>query len=137
MRRCIRLGRLAKERGDAPVGAILVWGGTVIAEGIEGGRTHHDITCHAEVEAIRAARRNGQEDLSQCVLVTTHEPCIMCSYVIRHHRIPVVIFGLRTGEIGGSSSGFPILHDATIQRWGPPPQVVAGVLELECAKLAG
>ncbi len=135
MRRCIGLGRVAKLRGDAPVGALLARNGQVIAEGVEGGRTHRDITFHAEIEAIRQARRKGVEDFSGCVLVTTHEPCIMCSYVIRHHRIPVVVFGLETGEIGGSSSGLPVLRDGTIVRWGTAPTVVPGVLSAECAAL--
>ncbi|MEZ5424500.1 MAG: hypothetical protein R2682_15575 [Pyrinomonadaceae bacterium] len=57
MRRCIELGLIAKERGDSPVGAVLACDGEIIAEGIEAGRTEGDITCHAEVEAIREALR--------------------------------------------------------------------------------
>lgn len=133
MRRCIELGLIAKERGDSPVGAVLACDGEIIAEGIEAGRTKGDITCHAEVEAIREALRSGRgNELSNCVLVTTHEPCIMCSYVIRHHRIGFVVFAVETGEIGGVSSKMPVLTDTTITRWGPPPVIIGGILETEC-----
>ncbi|HRN37729.1 MAG TPA: nucleoside deaminase, partial [Flavobacteriales bacterium] len=136
MRQCIGLARVAKERGDAPVGCVIVRDGAVVAEGIEAGRTKGDVTCHAEVEAIRAARRLlGRADLSDCTLVTTHEPCILCSYVIRHHRIARVVLGLETGEIGGYSSALPVLTDTTIKRWAAPPVVVAGVLREACAAL--
>lgn len=133
MRRCIALARLAKERGESPVGAVIVHAGEVIAEGIEAGRTEQDITRHAEVEAIAAARQVlGTADLSDCTLVTTHEPCILCSYAIRHHRIPLVVFGVAVGEIGGYSSELAVLKDRTVKRWGEPPEVIGGVLEEEC-----
>src|SRR5690349_1408689 len=102
MARCIELALIAKELGDNPVGSLIVLNDNIIAEGIEGGKTYKDITCHAEIEAIRQAIKHLQTtDLSACILFTTHEPCIMCSYVIRHHKIPIVVVGLTTGEIGG------------------------------------
>jgi tRNA(adenine34) deaminase len=136
MRRCIELGRIAKQRGESPVGAVIVKDDQVIAEGIESGKTHKDITCHAEIEAIRnAIVTSGKTDLSDCFMVTTHEPCIMCSYVIRHHKIKLVVFGLATGEIGGYSSGFPVLSTSAISIWGAPPKIIEKVLEQECRNL--
>lgn len=133
MRRCIALARIAQARGDSPVGAVIVRNGEVIAEGVESGREKQDITRHAEVEAISAARKAlGTSDLSDCLLVTTHEPCILCSYAIRHHRIPLIVFGVAVGEIGGYSSALAVLKDRTVMRWGEPPQVIGGVLEEEC-----
>lgn len=136
MRECIRLAQVALKRGDGPVGAVVVHQGQVVAEGIEAGKTARDITRHAEILAINNARRVlDTADLSDCVLVTTHEPCIMCSYAIRHHRIPVVVFGLAVGEVGGYSSQLPVLKDRTVKRWGDPPKVIGGVLEAECRAL--
>jgi tRNA(adenine34) deaminase len=136
MRDCIRLAKIAKERGDSPVGSILVQNGKIIAEGIEGVKTYKDITFHAEIEAIRNATKIlGQSDLSGCILVTTHEPCIMCSYVIRHHKIKLIIVGLTTGETGGYSSSFPLLLDKTITKWSEPPEIIDGILEQECREL--
>lgn len=137
MRECLSLARMAKERGDSPVGSILVRNGEIIARGIEGGKTHKDITYHAEIEAIREARTLlNTADLSDCIMYTTHEPCIMCAYVIRHSRIPTIVMGLTTGDIGGASSAYPLLKDTGINKWGTPPQLITGILEEECRALS-
>lgn len=136
MAKCIELAKVAKLRGDSPVGSIIVLDGQIIAKGIEGGKTFKDITFHAEIEAIRNARELLQiQDFSNCSMYTTHEPCIMCSYVIRHHQVKSIIIGLSTGEIGGFSSKYPILKDTDIKKWGNPPAVLFGILEKECREL--
>lgn len=133
MKRCIELALMAKQRGDSPVGSLIVKDGKIISEGVEGGKTFGDITCHAEIEAIRHATKLQQSpNLSGCTLYTTHEPCIMCAYVIRHHKINTVVMALTTGEIGGFSSKFPVLIDETITKWKKPPVVFVGILEEEC-----
>ncbi len=132
MKSCIDLALVAKARGDAPVGAVVVQGGIIIAEGIEGGTTKKDITFHAEIEAIREANlMTGNTDLSDCILYTTHEPCIMCSYVIRHARIQMVVFGISMVELGGVHSFYPLLTDTKIKKWGKPPRIAKGILERE------
>jgi tRNA(adenine34) deaminase len=136
MRQCIRLAYIAKSRGDSPVGSILVQNGKIIAEGIEGGKTTRDITFHAEIEAVRnAVVTLGKTDLSDCTMITTHEPCIMCSYVIRHHKIKRIIIGLIVPDVGGFSSDYPILKDTTISKWIPAPEVITNILEEECNRL--
>lgn len=136
MNYCIHIAKIAKQRGDSPVGSIIVRNGHVIGEGIEGGKTYEDITFHAEIEAIREATKYlGKQDLSDCILYTTHEPCIMCSYVIRHTKIPIIVVGLSTGEIGGFSSNLPLLKDTTITKWGKPPIIIKGILEKACSEL--
>jgi tRNA(adenine34) deaminase len=136
MHRCVALGILASHRGDSPVGAVIVKDGHVIGEGIEGNNSNMDITYHAEIEAIRhATHALKSKDLSDCTLYTTHEPCIMCSYVIRHSKIKTVVMGVTTREIGGFSSQYPILKDTSITIWGAPPTVITGVLEDTCKGL--
>ncbi|TDH28635.1 nucleoside deaminase [Segetibacter sp. 3557_3] len=136
MRQCIVLAGRAKARGDSPVGSLVICRGKVIGEGIEGAKTFNDITFHAEIEAIRQATKLLKSmDLSACMLVTTHEPCIMCSYVIRHHRLHTVYFGLSSGEIGGYSSKHTILTDDQIGIWHKPPQVIGGILSDEVREL--
>ena len=133
---CIDLAKIARQRGDSPVGSIIVQNSLIIGEGIEGGKTHKDITFHAEIEAIRHATKYlGKQNLSDCILYTTHEPCIMCSYMIRHTKIPLIVTGLATGEIGGFSSKLPLLLDTTIQKWAAPPRLINGILAKECADL--
>ncbi|MEO6684089.1 MAG: nucleoside deaminase, partial [Ginsengibacter sp.] len=79
MNECLDLALIARNRGDSPVGSVIVQYGKVISRGIEGGKSHKDITFHAEIEAIRqAVAFLNRTDLHDCILVTTHEPCIMC-----------------------------------------------------------
>lgn len=131
MRRCLELAQIARERGESPVGSVIVRAGAVIAEGIEGVRGLHDIARHAEMEAIRQACRILQTmDLSGCALYTNAEPCFMCSYAIRACRIETVVFGAPINTVGGFSSPFPFLS-ASIPNWGSPPKIVTGILREE------
>ena len=121
--RCQALARLAADRQESPVGSIVVVAGAIIGEGIEAARERRDITAHAEVEAIRAAIGTDGTDLSLATLYTTHEPCLLCSYVIRHHRISRVVCQQAVPHIGGASSRYPILTATDIPIWGRPPAV--------------
>ena len=132
---CLKLGKEAMATGNAPVGSVIIKAGELIGEGREAGKSKKDITCHAEIEAIRDAIRKGFTDLTQATLYTTHEPCIMCSYVIRHHKIPIVVLGLEVPEIGGYTSAYPVLKATEITGWGPEPEIITGVLGQECLTL--
>jgi tRNA(adenine34) deaminase len=136
MRKCIELALVAKNRGDSPVGSVLVKNGIVIAQGIEAGKTNKDITFHAEIEAIRNANKYlNSQDLSDCTLYTTHEPCIMCSYVIRHTQVNKVVIGIATPNTGGYSSKLKVLSDTSVKTWQAPPELIFGVLESACEAL--
>jgi tRNA(adenine34) deaminase len=136
MNSCIELAKMAQKRGDSPVGSVIVLNDLIIGEGIEGGKTFSDITFHAEIESIRKSTQFlKSQDLSRCTLYTTHEPCIMCSYVIRHVRIKCIVMAIRVPETGGFSSAYPLLLDKTIATWGRPPELVTGVLEKEYLEL--
>lgn len=137
MEKCIELAKIAKINGDSPVGSLLVKNGKIVGEGIEGGKTFKDITFHSEIIAIRNTRALlGTPDLSDCVIYTTHEPCIMYSYVIRHHQINTIIIGVASGNIGGFSSDYPLLKDQSIKKWQAPPTVLFGILEEKCKELS-
>jgi len=123
LQRCEDLAALAAERHESPVGSLVALEGQIIGEGIEAGKAKQDITCHAEVEAIRDAVKKYGKDLSAATLYTTHEPCILCSYVIRHHRIRRVVIQHAVTHIGGVTSAYPILTATDIQIWGEPPVV--------------
>ncbi len=136
MEKCLQLAELALANGDPPVGAVLVFEDAIIGEGIESGKSSGDITNHAEIMAIRDAIANGYlKELSQAALYTTHEPCIMCSYLIRHHRIPRIIFGKSVPFVGGFTSTFGVLSTEEVPKWGRRPEVISGICETACDRL--
>lgn len=136
MQYCIELGKKALKNGDPPVGSVLIRGDSILGEGVEAGKSQGDITYHAEIEALRGAVRNtGKKYFTDTILYTTHEPCIMCSYVIRHHRVAEVVVGLSVPEIGGYSSAYPVLIAEDIGVWTAPPKVIEGVLAEQCQVL--
>lgn len=133
MRQCLSLAEIALTAGNPPVGAIIVLDGKVIGTGIEAGRSTGDITNHAEILAVRDAIKNGYADqLYMSSMYTTHEPCIMCSYMIRHHKISEIIYGTSVLYVGGYTSQFNILSTLEIPKWGVPPKIVSGICLSEC-----
>lgn len=126
MERCRELAKEASATGNTPVGSVIVRDGVIIGEGRESTRPENDITRHAEIEAIRdALRLTGAEKLTGCFLYTTHEPCILCSYAIRHYQISRVGFEVAVPALGGYSSSWPLLTVTSVDSWGPPPKIIS------------
>ena len=126
MQRCGLLGKTAAAKGNSPVGAIIIKADEIVSEAEEAGKSKNDITCHAELEAIRfAVAKLKTNDLSECVMYTTHEPCVMCSYAIRFYKIKKVVFQNAVQYLGGISSSVPLLLTNEVPpHWGKPPQIV-------------
>ena len=126
------IAEAAASGDDVPVGALLVDStGMVVARGHNTREAEHDPTGHAEIVAIRdAARARGDWRLDDLTLVVTLEPCVMCAGAIVAARIPRVIFGAWDERVGASGSLYDLLRDS---RLGAPVEVIAGVLEGECA----
>lgn len=136
MRQALQLAEAALVEGNIPVGSLIVQGDQIIATASELLPNSLDITSHAEVLAIRRACEHLQTlDLRGCTLYTTAEPCWMCSYAIRESQISRVVIGTETLDVGGISTRYPLLVDATIPIWPAPPQVTTGVLRAECQAL--
>lgn len=137
MERCIELAREALDLGDHPFGSVLVRDGAIFAEGRNQVNTKMDPTAHAESEAIReACKALDTLNLSGTTIYASGEPCWMCATVIRQTGITrVVIGGLARWPTGGYSSNHPLLLVEAPGRYGRPPEVVAGVLGEECARL--
>ncbi len=136
MRRCLELASQAKARGDVPVGSLVVRGDVILAEASEALPTTLNITGHAEILAVQTAcDALGTTDLSGCTLYTTAEPCWMCTYAIRETRIARVVYGTPTRDVGGLSTTYKLLIADDVPGWGPPPEIVGGVLEAECAAI--
>ena len=94
MERAIDVGRLAMAMGEPPFGAIVLDpSGAVIAAIGDQVRTYHDLTRHAETEAVRIAVATLGPDLSGCTLVTTVEPCPMCFTAAWLSKIGRIVYG--------------------------------------------
>jgi tRNA(adenine34) deaminase len=134
IRECLKLGAIARQAGDAPVGSIIVLDEKIIAKSFESVKANNDPTDHAELKAVRdACRKLETLDLSAATLYTNVEPCWMCSYAIRQTKISRIVFGSRNAQIGGASSKFKVLQDENLK--SPVPEIVAGILEAECGEM--
>ncbi len=130
MQRCIELARLSVAQGDHPFGSLVTRDGELLSEGLNLVVTELNPTSHAETVAMRNACRTVDAlNLQGTTLYTSCEPCWICSCAIRELRIGRVVFALTSPKGGGySSQNYPILTDATIDRYGPPPIVETGLL---------
>jgi tRNA(adenine34) deaminase len=122
MQRCEELAAMAAAEGESPVGSLIVKDGIILGEAFEESRQQKDITRHAEVLAIMDAIRN-HGSCAGATLYSNVEPCALCSYVIRHHRLAEIIFGRHCGELGGTGPRFNLLTADDIAAWGKPPVV--------------
>jgi tRNA(adenine34) deaminase len=126
IQRCEILGKEAATKGDAPVGAVITQDDEIISEAVEAAKNKNDVTCHAELEAIRfAVKKLKTNDLSDCVIYSTHEPCIMCSYAIRFYKIKKLVYQHSVKYLGGVSSSMPLLLAQEVPpHWGDVPVIV-------------
>src|SRR5262245_73190 len=136
MRRCLALAVMARDRGNTPVGSVVVLDGAVIGEGIETLPAGTSITGHAELLACQAAiDASGRKGLAGAVLYTTAETCFMCAYAIRQLCIGLVVYGIEPPQVGAVNSANPILTDPALDGWRPAPAVIGGILRDKCERL--
>lgn len=133
IRRCIELSQLSIDSGDAPFGSVITKDGKLIAESCND--KNNRVSNHAEILALnKASAALGTPDLYNCTLYSNCEPCPMCSFMIREHKIKKVVFALPSPFMGGFSK-WNILEDAELNHFPPyftdQPIVVASVLENE------
>src|SRR5215216_6311807 len=96
MRAALQLAVVAGQRGEVPVGAVIVSGNAVIGEGFNQPIRAHDPTAHAEIVAIRdAAGRTANYRLTGATMYVTIEPCQMCVGALVHARVARVVYGAR------------------------------------------
>jgi tRNA(adenine34) deaminase len=123
MDRCLELGMMAMLEGESPVGSVVVRDGQIIGEGYEKSRQLKDVTRHAEVIAILDAGQKN-ESCEGATLYSNVEPCILCSYVVRHYKIAKVVFSKYCGELGGTNEDMSVLTTDKISKWAEPPVVI-------------
>ncbi|MFM8608793.1 MAG: nucleoside deaminase [Hyphomicrobiales bacterium] len=129
----LEAARKAAERGEVPVGAVIVKDGAVLATA--GNRTiaDHDPTAHAEILALReAARLIGSERLIECDLYVTLEPCAMCAGAISFARIRRLYFGASDPKGGAVEYGPRFFSQPTCHH---APEIYGGMNESESAEL--
>ncbi len=134
MERALAQARAAAERGEVPIGCVIVApDGALLAE--TGNRTEadRDPTAHAELLAIRAAASKlGSPRLVDCDLYVTLEPCPMCAQAISFARLRRVYWGAADPKGGGVEHGPRIFDQPTCHH---RPDLYPGVGEVEAAEL--
>lgn len=123
------------ERGEVPVGAVLVDGisGEIIASAGNSTEAEHDATAHAEILVIqKGGKKTGSARLVDCDLYVTLEPCPMCATAISFARLRRVYFGAYDPKGGGVEHGPRIFTQPTCHH---KPEVYGGIAEQECAAL--
>ena len=133
MRAALAEAQLAESRGEVPVGAVVVRGGSIVGRGSNAPIGDHDPTAHAEIGAMRDAARNlGNYRLVGCELFVTLEPCTMCAGAMFHARIARVVYGARDPKTGACGSVIDLFAEPRLNHHATS---VGGVLERECGSL--
>lgn len=128
MRKALEEATAAFEKGEVPVGAIIVCEGRIIAKAHNLTEMLTDVTAHAEMQAITAAASAlGGKYLVDCCLYVTVEPCVMCAGALGWSHIDRIVFGARDIKRGYLNFAPNALH--------PKTKVVEGIMEKECTAL--
>ena len=132
MREALALARKAAERGEVPVGCVIVRGQEIVGRGYNRRETDKSALAHAEIQAIdQACRTLGGWRLWECTLYVTLEPCAMCAGAILNARIPRVVYGASDRKFGACGSVCSLFS----MDFNHHPQVEAGLLEEESKAL--
>ncbi len=128
MRKALVEAQQALDEGEIPIGAVVVCQDHIIARAHNLTETLHDVTAHAEMQAITAAANElGGKYLTDCTLYVTVEPCTMCAGALGWSQIPRIVYGCRDEKRGYSGYAPRALH--------PKCVVTGGILEDECRQL--
>lgn len=127
MKKALQEAQYAFDKGEVPVGAVVVIDNKVIARSHNLTEMLHDVTAHAEMQSITAAANFlGGKYLKDCTLYVTVEPCQMCAGALYWSQISRIVFGARDEQRGFIAMGTK-LH--------PKTTVTSGVLEEDAAIL--
>lgn len=128
MRQAIAEARKSLSMDEIPIGAVIVCRDTIIARGHNLTERLHDVTAHAEMQAITAAAEYlGGKYLDGCTIYVTVEPCVMCAGALGWSQISRVVYGAPDARRGFTLLAPDALHTRT--------EVTGGVLEDECSQL--
>ena len=134
MQAALSLAKVAADKGDVPVGAIVVnEAGEILGTGQNLREQSNDPTAHAEIIAIRqAAEKIGSWRLDDLTLVVTLEPCAMCAGAILQSRIKRLVFGAWDEKAGAVGSVMDVIRDP---RALTKIEVISGIMEKACSEV--
>ena len=129
MKKALQEAEMAFEKGEIPVGAVIVIENRVIARGHNLTETLNDVTAHAEMQAITAAANFlGGKYLKNCTLYVTLEPCQMCAGALYWSQIANIVYGARDEERGCIKLDTK-LHPKTIMKGGIMAEEASSLLK--------
>jgi len=133
MEEALRCAQRALEMGEVPIGAVVVWNGTIVGHGWNRNISDQDATAHAEVLALREAGATmGNYRLVDCDLFATIEPCAMCAGALVHARVRRLVYGADDPKAGAVHS---IMHGLNHPAMNHKIEVLGGVLAGRCAEV--
>jgi tRNA(adenine34) deaminase len=133
MRLALRLAAQAEERGEVPVGAVVIHGKRVVARACNQVEMLKDATAHAEMIALtQASAAVGDWRLTECTLIVTKEPCAMCAGGMVNARLGRLVYGAPDPRMGAAGGALNLTdHPGMLHR----VSVTGGVLGAECQAL--
>ena len=134
MREAIRLSiHMMRRNQGGPFGAVVVKGGKIVGRGSNRVTSNNDPTAHAEIVALReAAAKASNYRLTDAVVYSTIEPCVMCAGALIQARVKRLVYGARDERAGAVESHFGVCDTDFLNH---RIEVTAGVLEEECREL--
>ena len=128
MRKALAEAKRAAIEDEVPIGAVVVCRGRIIARTHNLTETLHDVTAHAEMQAITAAANAlGGKYLQDCTMYVTVEPCPMCAGALGWSQIARIVYGAPDDKRGFRQYSPKVLH--------PKTEIVGGILERECQEI--
>jgi tRNA(adenine34) deaminase len=128
MREALKEAKKAYDLGEVPVGAVVVYDHKIIGKGHNLTEQLHDVTAHAEMQAITAAANHiGAKYLTECTLYVTLEPCVMCAGAIYWSQLGKLVYGASDPKRGFMKEGQHLLH--------PKTELESGILGEDAASL--
>jgi tRNA(adenine34) deaminase len=130
MQTALALAAEGRERGEVPVGAVLVMDGEIVGRGFNQPVSLNDPTAHAEIVALRqAGRETGNYRLTGSTMYVTIEPCQMCVGALIHARVARLVYGTAEPKAGAIESAMRAHEHPSLNH---RLEVTGGVMEAEC-----
>ena len=133
MEEALKEAKKALEKGEVPIGAVVVLGEDIIGRGYNQPITKNDPTAHAEIMALRDASMNLKNyRLEDTLVYSTLEPCLMCAGALVHARIKKLIYSASDAKSGVIESNGSLMQSAFLNH---KISYVGGILKEESSKI--